>query len=102
VRNAIRRNVVRKDIAEGLAVRCLRALDDDIVCGRMIRKPVVWEAAFERAEELSERFAMHRHARAADVLHVAVALMSEVQRFASLDGIQAEIARTVGLQTVTF
>jgi len=45
---------------------------------------------------------MHRHARAADVLHVAVALMSEVQRFASLDGIQAEIARTVGLQTVTF
>ena len=102
VRNAIRQKTVRKEITEGMAVRCLRALDDDIVCGRVIRKRVAWEAAFQRAEELSQRLAIQRQARAADLLHVAVALISNVQRFASLDSVQVELAKTAGLEVATF
>ena len=100
VRNSIRQKVVRGEIDEGMTAGCLRELDDDLIRGRIVRKPVVWEAVFERAEGLSQRVALRGQARAIDLLHVAVAAMSDVRRFATLDDLQARVAQAAGLEVV--
>jgi predicted nucleic acid-binding protein len=100
IRNAIRQKVFRQEIPEGKAVAALRVFDDDIVAGRITRKPVDWPAAFEKAEDLSLRHALRRHARAFDLVHVAIALISDVRELITGDSTQAEIARLAGLRVV--
>lgn len=100
VRNSVRQKVVRGEIEEGMAARCLRAMDDDLIGGRLIRKPVVWDVVFERAEELSRRLSLRRQARAIDLLHVTVAVVSDVRRFTTLDHLQAQLAQAAGLDVV--
>ena len=100
VRNAIRQKVFRGEIPEGKAVAALRTFDDDIVAGRIARKPVEWPAAFEKAEDLSIRHALQRHARAFDLIHVAIALISDVRELLTGDSGQAEVARLSGLRVV--
>ena len=100
VRNAIRQKVLRQEIPEGKAVAALRTFDDDIVAGRFTRKPVEWPVAFEKAEALSLRHALQREARAFDLIHVAIALISDVRELLTGDGAQAEIARLSGLRVV--
>ncbi len=100
VRNSVRQKVVRGEMEEGMAARCLRAMDDDLIAGRLIRKPVVWDVVFERAEELSRRVSLRRPARAIDLLHVTVAVVSDVRQFATLDDLQAQVAQAAGLEVV--
>ena len=48
------------------------------------------------------RFAPKRHCRAFDLLHVAIAAVSEVTEFATFDHEQREVADLVGLSVVRF
>jgi len=101
VRNAIRQKVIHSLTSEGATVGALRALDDDIVMKRVLRTTVNWTRVFEQAEELSARHSLRRRARAIDLLHIAIALVSGVKRFLTLDAAQAEVARLAGLETDT-
>lgn len=59
-----------------------------------------WDAALERAGELSDRHAEHTGARAYDILHVAFALELESEIFFTSDERQSRIAKAEGLEVV--
>lgn len=100
LRNGIRQKVMRKEITEATAARSLRLLDDDCVAEIVVRKPLVWAAVYAKAEALSRRLSARQICRAFDLLHVAIAVVSGVKRFATLDQKQAELADAVGLKLV--
>jgi len=102
IRNGIRQKVLRGEITSTQALAGLRLLDDDAIAGTVLRKPVEWGAVYLRAEELSRRWSMKQACRSFDLLHVAIASVSEVGRFATADGGQAELARAAGLRVIDF
>src|SRR5439155_9785707 len=53
-------------------------------------------------ERLSRRLSLQQICRSFDLLHVAVAVLSEVKRFATFDVPQAKLARAAGLRPVEF
>ena len=100
LKNAIRQKVLRQEIAEPMATRSLRLLDDDLASETVLLKPVVWPAVYAEAEKLSRRLATKRVCRSFDLLHVAIAAVSEVKLFATLDAGQASVARAAKLKVV--
>jgi hypothetical protein len=99
LRNGIRQKVIREEIEEGQAARCLRILDDNVIEGKIHRRQVFWDATFGKAEEISRRFSLRQHCRAFD-LHVAIAVVSDVTEFATFDQNQGRIAGLAGLTLV--
>ena len=102
IRNGIRQKVCRREISESQLAAALRLLDDDCVAETVVRKPVEWSVIYLRAEELSRRFSTHQVCRSFDLLHVAIAVVSEVGRFATADGEQVKLARAAGLKVIDF
>ena len=102
IRNGIRQKVLRADITESEAIAGLRLLDDDCIAETVVRKPVEWAAVYLRAEQLSRRFSMRQICRSFDLLHVAIAVVSDVGRFATADSEQAKLARDAGLKVIDF
>jgi hypothetical protein len=101
-KNGLRQKVLRKEITEPELVRSLRVFEDDCVAERIQRKPVLWQAVYQRAETLSRRFSMKQICRSFDLMHVAIAVTSKVRHFATLDVEQAKMARVTGLKLVEF
>jgi predicted nucleic acid-binding protein len=101
-RNGLRQKVLRKEIAEQHLAQSLRLFDDDAVAEKILRKQLVWSAVYAQAEAISHRWSTHQTCRSFDLLHVAVAVVSNVRQFATADGGQAELARTVGLKVFDF
>ena len=102
IRNGIRQKVLRREITESHAIAGLRLMDDDCIAGTVLRKTVEWEVIYREAEDLSRRHSIGQVCRAFDLLHVAIATVSEVGRFATADGEQAKLARIAGLRVVDF
>jgi len=100
LKNAIRQKVLRQEIAQAVATQSLHLLDDDLVTETVMLKPVVWPAVYAAAEKLSRRLAIKRVCRSFDLLHVAIAVVSEVKLFATLDADQASVARAAKLRVV--
>ena len=101
-RNGLRQKVLRKEINESDLARSLRLFDDDCVAEKLERKPLSWPAIYAQAETISRRHSPKQVCRAFDLLHVAVAVASEVRHFASLDDAQRKLARAAGLRLVEF
>jgi hypothetical protein len=78
--------------------RTFRVFEDDCGQGRIARRSVEWEAVFLEAERISHRFAPAIPCRAFDLLHVAVAKISRLIEFATLDVSQAKLAAAAGLR----
>jgi len=100
LRNGIRQKVLRKDITEATGARSLRLLEDDCVAEIVMRKPVAWTPVYARAEELSRRLSARQVCRAFDLLHVTIAVVSGVKRFATMDQEQAKLAGAAGLKWI--
>jgi predicted nucleic acid-binding protein len=99
-KNSVRQKVVRKEVTEADLVRCLRVFQDDCVMGKIQRKSVAWSAIYAEAEKISRRLAVKQVCRSFDLLHVAIAVVSAVKHFATLDLQQAAFARTARLRVV--
>jgi hypothetical protein len=102
LKNGLRQKVLRKEIAESDVVRSLRVFEDDCLAQKIQRKPVLWPVVYLRAEALSRRFAVKQICRSFDLMHVAIAVASEVRHFATLDLEQARLARAAGLKPIEF
>jgi predicted nucleic acid-binding protein len=102
IRNSIRQKVIRGEIDESQAVSGLRLLDDDCIAETVVRKAVDWKETFAKAEMISGRYSFRQVCRTFDLLHVAIAAISDVQYFASFDEGQAKLARAVGLKLISF
>lgn len=99
-RNGLRQKVVRREISETDLARCLAVFQQDWVAGKLLRKPVAWDAVFIKAEILSRRLGVRQVCRAFDLLHVAISAVSAVKQFATLDIEQAATASAAGLTAV--
>ena len=100
IRNGIRQKVLRGEITESQSIAGLRLMDDDCIAGTVLLKAVEWDAVYRAAENVSRRHSIRQVCRAFDLLHVAIAVVSEVGRFATADGEQAKLARAAGSKLV--
>ena len=65
---------------------------------------MIWSVVYAKAERLSRRLATQRICRSFDLLHVAIAVVSEVKQlkqFATLDEKQSAVAEAAGLRVIT-
>ncbi len=97
VRNGFRLRVHRGDMTPEERTAALRQIDGDLAEGLLVHAPLPWTDALRKAEQLSEEYTERTGSRAADTLHVAVALLSKVRRFLSFDEKQRALAKVVGL-----
>ena len=91
---------LRKEITEAVLAQCLRVFHDDCILGKIQQKTIPWTAAFTEAETLSRRVAARQACRFFDLLHVAIAVISDADFFATLDHDQAALAESAGLKAV--
>jgi len=100
-RNAARQKIMRGEASEGDLARMLRIFEDDCVQNRIVRRSVAWDTAFTEAERLSRKLATSKQCRSFDLIHVAIAVSSDITEFATLDGDQAKLAEAAGLNLVS-
>ena len=101
-RNGLRQKVLRREITASELACALRIFEDDVIEGKVQPKAVVWRQVYREAERLSRRLSLQQICRSFDLLHVAVAVLSDVKRFATFDVPQAKLARAAGLRPVEF
>jgi len=99
-KNSLRQKVSRGEITQSELARSVRVFEDDCVRRKIQRKPVAWAEVYREAEHLSGRFSTRQVCRSFDLLHVAIAVVSEVKRFVTFDADQAKLARAAGLKPV--
>lgn len=97
VRGALRRLTGRGGMSALQLEEALRLLDGDLTARRLARMTLDFSRVFERASELSARYASKLLCRSLDVLHVASALELRIERFVSADDRQIALARECGL-----
>jgi predicted nucleic acid-binding protein len=102
LKNGIRQKVLRREISESTAAKSLRLLEDDFIAGIITTKPVAWDPVYTKAERLSRKLSNKQSCRSFDLLHIAIAAVSGVRHFATLDKPQAALARAAGLDLIEF
>jgi predicted nucleic acid-binding protein len=75
----------------------LARIENWLIRGWLTDADADFEKAFQRARTLSERHTERLGCRGFDLLHVALALELECERFLTSDSIQAALARAEGL-----
>lgn len=99
-KNSARQKVRRGEASAGDLARTFRVFDDDCLKRRIIRRTVPWEAGFAEAERLSRKFGTIHDCRSFDLIHVAIAVVSNLSNFATLDDGQSKLAEAAGLTVV--
>jgi predicted nucleic acid-binding protein len=77
--------------------RMLAQFDANVAAGVFVFPEVDWADVHSLAERLSAAHTRKEGHRTLDVLHVATALHLRSERFLTLDGLQASLARAAGL-----
>ncbi len=91
----------RRDLESEALADTLASFDEDFADGLYRPADLLWRATLNRAAELSRAHSPKLGTRSLDVLHVASALELEMSVFVTYDRRQAELARVVGLKTLT-
>jgi len=91
----------RREIAGEALADTLVSFDEDFADGFYRLADLLWRATLNRAAELSRIYSPTLGTRSLDVLHVASALELELRSFVTYDERQKELARAVGLKTLT-
>jgi predicted nucleic acid-binding protein len=100
MRTALRLKQFRGEIDSEALGKTLEMIQADLSAGLFEMPRYDLEAAYDRAEEISARFAAKTGARTLDILHVATALELGLRNFASLDKRQREVAALAGLSVL--
>jgi predicted nucleic acid-binding protein len=79
----------------------LASLDNDFDEGRYVPAEIMWRATMRRAIEISRVHTLSLGCRSLDVLHVATALELGVRAFLTFDARRKQLARAVGMKTMT-
>ncbi len=98
--NAVRLKVFRRELSIARAREIMRACDEDIRMGRLIRRPVNWGQAFDETRRLSECVTVKTGCRTLDLVHVAIAMKWGCDHFASADVRQLKAARLAGMKVL--
>jgi predicted nucleic acid-binding protein len=96
--NTLWRAVGQKRISKELATNLFRAVNRDLIDGFLQQCGLDAVAHYQKAINLSRRYASEHLTRSLDVLHVAAACLLETPSFASLDIRQRKLAASAGLK----
>jgi predicted nucleic acid-binding protein len=99
IRTAIRLKRGRGEITETQLKSVLAELQRDIEAGRLERPFYDLPSVFQKAEELSAKYAADTLARSLDILHVAAAVVIGVRQFITFDKRQSALASKAGLMS---
>jgi len=99
IRTGIRLKRGRGEITETQLKGVLSDLQKDIDAGRFERPSYDLSIIFQKAEELSAKYAAETLAWSLDILHVAAALVIGARQFITFDKRQAALAAKAGLTT---
>jgi predicted nucleic acid-binding protein len=91
----------RREIGGEALADTLASFDEDFANGLYRSADLLWRATLNRAAELSRTHSSKLGTRSLDVLHVASALELEMRFFVTYDKRQEDLARAVGLKTLT-
>lgn len=95
--NALALRVFRKQISAAQAAASMEAFENDLR-GGVFRLRTLPDTAFEKARELSRQTTAKLGTRTVDLLHVAAAVVMEVDCLYSFDEQQRRLARAVRLK----
>jgi predicted nucleic acid-binding protein len=98
VRNAIRLGVFQKIISQRECKEALQLFHRDIQNEILRPLSVQWNLVFREAERIGSRFTESAGIRAADLLHLAIAVVLGAARFRTFDQRQARLAKALGLE----
>lgn len=100
IRCALARRVRAKELTQALALEVLEAIDLDIKDGTL-QLAKIQDSSVVAANDMIE--AMPQYAlRGMDALHLGLAQQHGASTFVTTDAIQAEVARALGFNTITF
>ncbi len=102
IENSLRLKVFRREASRRTVFKCIAMLRQDLASGVLHRPMLNWPDVFHRAAELSQRHSIKLGCRSLDLLHVASALLLDLQRFLTYDDRQASLVSKVGLDLVIF
>jgi len=91
----------RREIGGEALTDTLASFAEDFADGQYRSADLLWRATLNQAAELSRAYSPKLGTRSLDVLHVASALELEMRFFVTYDKRQEELARAVGLKTLT-
>jgi predicted nucleic acid-binding protein len=91
----------RKAISTGAMADALLSFEEDLAEGRYTEIDVLWRATLRRAADVSRTYTPKLGCRSLDVLHVATALELGLRDFVTFDVRQRQVARAVGLKSLT-
>jgi len=98
IRNALRLKVFRGEITRAQLRLTMSRLEIDIRAGRWESPRYALSDVYEKAEDLSRRFAPTTGCRSLDILHVAAAVVLKVRDFVTFDVRQGRLARKARLR----
>jgi predicted nucleic acid-binding protein len=101
IANGIALAAFRKAITTGAMADALLSFEEDLAGGRYAEIDVLWRATLRRAADISRTYTPTLGCRSLDVLHVATALELGLRDFVTFDGRQRQVARAVGLKSIT-
>ena len=96
--NSIQLHVFRKTLSQEHAATLQKNIEDDLAAGVLVRAPLEWNLVFAEAVRLNGLFSRKLGSRSLDILHVAGAVVSGCDRFATHDEKQAALAKAAGLK----
>jgi len=97
--NAVGLRLFRKEIRPAVAKSSLILLQKDLENGVLLAKSLP-AAAFERAKQISRKYAPKLGTRSLDTLHVAAAIVLQAAAFLTFDNRQAKLAAALGLRVL--
>lgn len=97
--NALQLRVFRKQIPAEAAARAYHDFEFDVAAGTVLSRSMQ-TAAFARARQLAQRYTAELGVRALDILHVAAALIMNVDEIATFDQAVRKLATAAGLTAV--
>lgn len=101
ITNGICLAAFRKAITAEALTDALLSFEEDLAEGRYAQIDVLWRATLRRAADISRTYTPKHGCRSLDVLHVATALELGLRDFVTFDVRQRQVARAVGLKTIT-
>lgn len=101
ITNGICLAAFRKAITAKALTDALLSFEEDLAEGRYTQIDVLWRATLRRATDISRIHTPKHGCRSLDVLHVATAMELGLRDFVTFDVRQRQVARAVGLRTIT-
>jgi len=97
IMHAIRLCAFRREISEQQMTQALLRFEHDQGEGFFETADLDSSLLFEKAAQLSQRYALTHGVRYLDLLHIAVALLVKSRQFLTFDARQGRLARAAGL-----